>query len=67
MTISVSGIVDLSGRTKTTAVADQVVAFSADTFTVLVYFIRVAGRGTETEVLYVSSITRTRFCLLVIG
>ena len=61
VTNSVSGIVNLSGRTKTAAVTNEVVSFLADTLAANELLVRIACRHAKTEVLDVSLIARARF------
>jgi len=67
MTISVGDIVNLSWRTETTTITDHVVTLSADTLSILVDLVRVAGWGAETEVLDISRITNTRFGFFIVS
>ena len=57
----------MSGRANTTAVANEVVTFFADTLSIDEYFIGVATGNAETKALDISSVANARFGDLVIG
>ena len=64
---SVNRIIDLSGRTNTTTVDNEVVAFSTDTLSIDKYFIGVAVRDAETKIFHESFVANARFGDLVVG
>lgn len=64
---SVVLFVDCSGGTHSAAVTDQIVTFSAETFSIDVSFIRVAFGGAEAKVLHESGITDTGFGGGIVG
>jgi len=64
---AVGGVINLSRRAKSAAVANEVVSFPADTSAINISFISIASRDTKAEILDVSFVAYTRFCDGVVG
>ena len=62
VTDPVGRVIDFSRRTNSAAVANQVVSFFANTLSVNVVFVGIAGRSAQTEALDVSLVAMTLLC-----
>ena len=67
VTDSVGGIIDFSRGAQAARVANQVVSFTADAFTINVLFVGVAGRNAQAEVLDVSNLAGAALGFFIIG
>lgn len=61
MADSIGRIVDLGGRADSTGVSNEIVSFSADTFSIDIFFIVITFGSAQSEVHDVSFITFTFF------
>ena len=67
VTDSIGSIIDFSRRTNAATVAYQVVSFLANTVSIDIIFIRVAGRSTKSKILDVSRVAVALLCDFTVG